>query len=232
MKEYQLQKAVFKKSNLKIYNADCINIMKDYKDNYFDLAIVDPPYGIGADTKNNKAIKQSKHSATFSKKYGNQIWDNNIPTKEYFNQLKRVSKNQIIWGINYFDGFGFSGGRIYWNKNVAMPTYSDGELAYCSSIKSIKSFNYTWAGMLQQNMKDKENRIHPTQKPIQLYNFLLTNYATKDFKILDTHLGSGSSAIASFYYGCKEFVGIEIDPNYYNKSIKRIKEQTAQIKLL
>ena len=220
---------MFEKNNLKIINADCMDIMKDYEDNHFDLAIVDPPYGIGADVKNNTDKKQSKKSASKSKKYGDQSWDSCIPTEEYFAELKRISKKQIIWGANFFN---LQGGMLYWHKNVTMPTYSTGELAYLSWLNKIDFVEITWHGMLQYDMKNKEDRIHPTQKPIMLYRWLLKNYANKEDKILDTHLGSGSSAIAAFYYGCKEFVGMEIDENYFKASIKRIKQQTAQIKLL
>ena len=220
---------MFEKNNLKIINADCMDIMKDYEDNHFDLAIVDPPYGIGADVKNNTDKKQSKKSASKSKKYGDQRWDSCIPTEEYFAELKRISKKQIIWGANFFN---LQGGMLYWHKNVTMPTYSTGELAYLSWLNKIDFVEITWHGMLQYDMKNKEDRIHPTQKPIMLYRWLLKNYANKEDKILDTHLGSGSSAIAAFYYGCKEFVGMEIDENYFKASIKRIKQQTAQIKLL
>ena len=220
---------MFEKNNLKIINADCMDIMKDYEDNHFDLAIVDPPYGINADVKNNTDKKQSKKSASKSKKYGDQRWDSCIPTEEYFAELKRISKKQIIWGANFFN---LQGGMLYWHKNVTMPTYSTGELAYLSWLNKIDFVEITWHGMLQYDMKNKEDRIHPTQKPIMLYRWLLKNYANKEDKILDTHLGSGSSAIAAFYYGCKEFVGMEIDENYFKASIKRIKQQTAQIKLL
>ena len=149
-----------------IIHADCMDIMKDIPDKYFELAIVDPPYGIGADKKNSSNKKQCNKSATESIFYGNQKWDDYIPNENYFIELFRVSKNQIIWGVNYYNCFDLSGGRIYWNKNVTMPTYSDGELAYCSLINSIKSVNITWHGMIQENMKQKEIRIHPTQKPV------------------------------------------------------------------
>ena len=132
------------------YNADNMAIMKTFKDKEFDLAIVDPPYGIGADLKNSKAELKSKKSAALSKDFGGQIWDNEIPTEEYFSELKRISKKQIIWGANYF---GLVGGMLYWHKNVTMPTYSTGELAYLSWLQKIDFVNITWHGMLQQNMK-------------------------------------------------------------------------------
>ena len=211
------------------YNEDCLEAMKKMPDKYFDLAIVDPPYGIGADKKNSTNKKQSSKSATLSTDYGNQKWDSNVPTEEYFQELIRVSKHQIVWGINYYAEH-FGSGRIYWHKNVTMPTYSDGELAYCSKLNSVKYFEYTWHGMLQQNMKDKEIRIHPTQKPVALYEWLLNNYAEKGDKILDTHVGSASSLIACHNLGF-EYIGFELDPDYYNQATKRLEKHKSQMNL-
>lgn len=213
--------------SVKIYNEDCMKAMAEMPDNAYELAIVDPPYGICADKKNSINKKQSVKSATYSHDYGNQEWDYKIPTTSYFVELKRVSKNQIIWGAFYY---GLKGGMIFWDKNVTMPTYSDGEIAYCSLINSVKKFKYTWHGMIQQDMKNKEIRIHPTQKPVKLYEWLLMNYAKKGDKILDTHLGSGSSAIAAHNLGF-DFTGYEIDKDYYEAAIKRFKQVTAQTKL-
>ena len=213
----------------KLYNADCMQAMKQMPDNFADLALVDPPYGLGADKKNSVEKLQSSKSASLSKDYGEKEWDSKTPPIEYFLELKRVSKNQIIWGVNYCPYDLFVGGRIYWNKNVSMPTYSDGELAYCSCINSIKSFSYTWHGMLQENMKDKEHRIHPTQKPVKLYEWLLQNYAKEGDKILDTHVGSGSSLIACYNMGF-DYVGYEIDKDYFEGACKRIEEVKAQIR--
>ena len=214
MKEYQYK-------NLKIINADCMDIMKNYSDNYFDLAIVDPPYGYG---------KKDTSILNFRQK---NIKDWNIaPSNNYFDELFRVSKDQIIWGGNYFSYIWKYGGRcfIYWHKGNPVDNFADGELAWTSFDKNAKQFDYRYYGNLEGNTSTSK-KFHPTQKPIQLYNWLLKEYSDKEFKILDTHLGSGSSAIAAFYYGCKEFVGMEIDVDYYNSSIKRIKQQTAQIKL-
>lgn len=212
------------------YNADNMVIMKTFKDKEFDLAIVDPPYGIGADLKNSKRELKSKKSATISNDYGGQIWDSAIPTEEYFVELKRISKKQIIWGANYF---GLVGGMLYWHKNVTMPTYSTGELAYLSWLQKIDFVNITWHGMIQQNMKNKEKRIHPTQKPIQLYEWLLNKYANKNDKIIDTHLGSGSIAIAIDKANMLDkknltFVGIEIDPDYFRCAVERFKNHKRQ----
>ena len=212
------------------YNMDCMEGMKQIPDKYFDLAIVDPPYGIGASEKNSIDKKQSKKSATNSKHYGNQKWDDNVPVKDYFKELFRVSKNQIIWGVNYYPYDFLVGGRIYWDKRVTMPTYSNGELAYCSLINSIKSVSITWHGMLQEDMKNKEIRIHPTQKPVALYKWILTNYAKPGDKILDTHVGSASSLIACHNLGF-DYLGFELDEDYFEKATKRLEEHKSQLNL-
>lgn len=216
-------------SNIEYFNEDCMVGMARYPDKHFDLAIVDPPYGIGASEKNSADKKQSKNSATNSIYYGNQKWDDNVPNKEYFEELIRVSKNQIIWGVNYYPYDFLAGGRIYWDKRVTMPTYSNGELAYCSLINSIKSVSITWHGMLQEDMKNKEFRIHPTQKPVALYKWLLTNYAKEGDLILDTHVGSASSLIACHDLGF-DAVGFELDPDYYQASLERLQKHQRQIR--
>ena len=213
-----------------LYNMDCMEGMKQFPDKYFDLAIVDPPYGIGASEKNSTNKKQSRKSATNSTDYGNQRWDDSIPTEEYFKELFRVSKQQIIWGVNYYPFDFLTGGRIYWNKCVTMPTYSDGEIAYCSLINSVKSVTIAWHGMIQQDMKNKEIRIHPTQKPVKLYEWLLQNYAKEGDKILDTHVGSASSLIACHNYGF-EYIGFEIDKEYYEKAKERLEAVKAQVSM-
>ncbi len=215
---------------INIYNKDCLEAMKEMQDNQFDLAIVDPPYGIDADKKNSVKKLQSKKSSALSKDYGNQNWDSNVPSLDYFVELKRVSKNQIIWGANYYPYNILTGGRIYWDKCVTMPTYSDGELAYCSFINSIKSYKFAWHGMIQGDMKNKEQRIHPTQKPVRLYEWLLMNYAKEGDKILDTHLGSGSIAIACHNLGF-DLTGYELDKEYFDNATKRIKDHQAQTTL-
>ena len=205
--------------------ADCMDFMREFPDKYFDLAIVDPPYGIDADNKNN-GKNSDRHEKTSKAKintYKKTNWDNATPNDEYFNELKRISKEQIIWGANYF---GLVGGMLYWHKNVTMPTYSTGELAYLSWLQKIDFVNITWHGMLQQNMKNKEERIHPTQKPIALYSWLLENYAKPGDKILDTHLGSGSSRIAAYKKGF-DFWGCEIDADYFAASEKRFREAVS-----
>jgi len=218
---------------INIYNKDCLEAMKLMNDNQFDLAIVDPPYGIDADKKNN-GENSKRHLETSKAKintYKKSNWDKNVPSIDYFVELKRVSKNQIIWGVNYYPYDLLSGGRIYWDKCVTMPTYSDGELAYCSFINSIKSYKFAWHGMIQGDMKNKEHRIHPTQKPVKLYEWLLMNYAKDGDKILDTHLGSGSIAIACHNLGF-DLEGYELDKEYYDNALKRIKQHQSQLRLI
>ena len=214
---------------LTITNEDNMALMARYPDNYFELAIVDPPYGIDADLKNSTKKKQSKKSATASKFYGNQVWDKEVPNSTYFNELFRVSKKQVIWGINYFPNIS-GGGRLYWHKNVTMPTYSQGELAYLSWLSKVDFCEITWHGMIQSDMKNKEIRIHPTQKPVKLYEWLLMNYAKEGDKILDTHLGSGSIAIAC--HNLKfELTACELDTEYYDNAIQRINNHISQQRL-
>ena len=210
-----------------ITNEDNMELMKRYKDNHFDLAIVDPPYGINADDKNSTDKKQSKKSASNSKNYGDQKWDDEIPNDEYFAELKRVSKKQVIWGANFFN---LQGGMLYWHKNVTMPTYSTGELAYLSWLNKVDFVNITWHGMLQYDMKNKEERIHPTQKPIRLYEWLLDNYAEKGNKILDTHLGGGSIALACHNRGF-DLTACEIDEEYFKDANERLKLHQSQLRI-
>tara|TARA_R100000655_G_scaffold31221_3_gene62695 strand:- start:2173 stop:2817 length:645 start_codon:yes stop_codon:yes gene_type:complete len=214
---------MFEKNNLKIYNGDCVDLMKKYSDNYFDLAIVDPPYSIINKTQRGKYRSAHKYKITAD------TWDYK-PIKNYWIELFRISKDQIIWGGNYFTNYLYENDAwIFWYKNNPIDSYSDGELAWTSfKNKKLKCFNYMYYGAINSD----KNRFHPTQKPVKLYEWILKNYGDKNFKILDTHLGSGSSAIAAFYYGCKEFIGMEINKYYYNKSIKYIKDNTSQLKLL
>lgn len=212
-----------------ITNECNLELMDRYPDNYFDLAIVDPPYGIGESSKNNKA--RSKLGK--SKDYGNKNWDDNSPSERYFSELKRVSKNQIIWGANHFVEKipnANSSCWIVWDKLNGKNDFADCELAYCSLNTAVRKFEFRWHGMLQGNMKEKEIRIHPTQKPVKLYKWLLDKYAKSGYKILDTHLGSGSIAIACHDYGF-ELTACELDTDYYNSAIKRIKNHIGQQKL-
>ena len=208
---------------------DCLEAMKEMSDNQFDLAIVDPPYGINADKKRGDTGKNS-HIKQKDYHFGN--WDNDIPNKEYFDELKRVSRNQIIWGGNYFlDYLKATSCFVVWDKKNGDNLYADCELAWCSFKSAVRKFEWRWHGFLQQNMKQKQDRIHPTEKPIQLYEWLLMNYAKEGDKILDTHLGSGSIAIACHNLGY-DLTGYELDKEYFEAAQKRIKEHQSQLRIL
>ncbi len=207
------------------YNMDCMEAMKQFPDKFFELAIVDPPYGIGEDGLKN----HSRDKLAISKKYIPKQWDKEPPKQEYFNELLRVSKNQIIWGANHFiskipiD----SSCWIVWDKRNGDNDFADCELAWTSFKTAVRQFTFRWAGMLQGNMKNKEIRIHPTQKPVALYTWLLNNYAKKGDKILDTHVGSASSLIACHKLGF-EYWGFELDPDYYALATARLEAVKAQ----
>ena len=210
-------------------NEDNMQMMARYPDKHFDLAIVDPPYGIGEDgAKNHSRGKNAK-----STKYTPKNWDKNISNLDYFVELKRVSKNQIIWGANHFIEnipSANSSGWIVWDKMDSENDFSSCELAYTSFKKGLRKFKFLWSGYWQGDMKNKEKRIHPTQKPVALYKWLLEKYANKEDKILDTHLGSGSIAIACHDYGY-DLTACELDTEYYNESLKRYNNHIQQIKL-
>ncbi|MDA3614690.1 DNA methyltransferase [Polluticaenibacter yanchengensis] len=209
-----------------ITNEDNMIMMARYPDNYFDLAIVDPPYGIGEDGSKNHTrskIAKAKNYIPFAGK------DIEPPNQEYFNELFRVSKNQIIWGANHFFGK-VSPCWIVWDKENGENDFADCELAWTSFKTSVRKFKYRWAGMLQEDMKNKEIRIHPTQKPVALYKWLLNKYAKPGDKILDTHLGSGSIAIACHDYGF-ELTACELDEHYYQSAYKRIRDHMLQATL-
>jgi len=224
--------------NMNITNEDCMELMARYPDKYFDLAIVDPPYGININKhrikdKNVYKTGFNKYGASISHKkdYGDKIWDENIPDDNFFKELIRVSKHQIIWGGNYFaHKLPQSFGWIFWDKDTSGSDFADGEIAWTSFKKPIRKVFWRWNGLLQQDMTNKETRIHPTQKPVALYKWLLHNYAKAGDKILDTHLGSGSIAIACHDYGF-ELTACELDAEYYDAAIKRIKNHVSQQKL-
>jgi site-specific DNA-methyltransferase (adenine-specific) len=214
---------------MKITNEDNMKLMARYEDNYFDLAIVDPPYGIGESSNDNK----SRSKLGKSKDYGNKNWDDNAPNKEYFKELKRVSKNVIIWGANHFIEnipSANSSCWIVWNKENGENDFADCELAYCSFKSAVRKIDLRWHGMIQHDMKNKEIRIHPTQKPVKLYEWLLMNYAKEGDKILDTHLGSGSIALACHNLGF-DLTACELDKDYYEKAMKRINQHKQQIRM-
>ena len=210
---------------IELLNCDCMEYMATVPDKYFDLAIVDPPYGIGVNVSMGRRKGQEKSG--YHKFAGGDIAP---PEKAYFIELQRISKNQIIWGANHFiSKIPFdSSCWLVWDKDNGDSDYSDCELAWCSFSSPVRKFKYRWAGMLQENLKNKELRIHPTQKPVALYNWLLTNYAKKGQRILDTHLGSGSSAIAAHYFGV-DFVGCELDKDYFEAAKARFDMATKQL---
>jgi site-specific DNA-methyltransferase (adenine-specific) len=204
---------------IQITNEDNMELMARYPDNYFDLAIVDPPYGIGASEMTMGSGKNKKY-----KKGKN--WDNETPKQYYFDELKRVSKNRIIWGGNYF-ALPLTKSWIFWDKGINGDCdFADGELAWTSFNKVLRIASIRYKGFLGA---DKE-RIHPTQKPVALYKWLLDKYAKPNDKILDTHLGSGSIAIACHDYDF-ELTACELDKEYYDKAIERIKNHVSQQKL-
>jgi site-specific DNA-methyltransferase (adenine-specific) len=209
-----------------------MELMARYPDNYFDLAIVDPPYGIGEDGGDKKRGTKGIKTPIYTKK----DWDKSPPNMEYFKELFRISKNQIIWGANHFiQSISASGNNtnsccwIVWNKDNT-GDFADCELAWTSFKTSVRMFTFRWNGMLQGDMKNKETRIHPTQKPVALYKWLLKKYAKQGDKILDTHLGSGSIALACHDYGF-DLTACELDKEYYDAAIKRIKNHVSQIQL-
>jgi len=215
-------------SSITLLNVDCIDYMKTLENKAFDLAIVDPPYFDAPQKLGYYGAKISKSKVKRGNYQTISKWD--VPDEKYFNELFRVSKHQIIWGINYYAKHIPHVGRIIWDKKNDSSSFSKAEIASQSFTISVNMFRFTWNGMLQEDMKNKEIRIHPTQKPVKLYQWLLTNYAKPGQKILDTHLGSGSSAIAAHYFGC-DFVGCELDKDYYDAAINRFNLATAQTTL-
>ena len=212
---------------LDIKNIDCMELMAQYPDKYFDLAICDPPY-----TDEFRVVNSGECAKLGD--YKTDSLNNNAPTDEYFREVIRVSKNQIIWGVNYYK-FYLGVGRIVWDKDNT-GNYSDCELAYHSFGNVVRKFKWRWNGMLQGDMKDKQIRIHPTEKPKQLYSWILKKYAKQDDKILDTHFGSGSIALALDEVNKIERMNLsltasEIDKEHFEKAMKRIKEKTAQLGL-
>lgn len=216
---------------MNFYNCDCMEFMKDIPDKYYELAIVDPPYGIGFD---GEKIALATPCETWRgrrlKNYKKKDWDNKTPTQEYFNELQRVSKNQIIWGGNYFaDKLKPSGGWVIWEKGVPEGmSLSQAEMAWTSCLNSIKIVKVLWSGYKKDEPVD---RIHPTQKPVALYKWLLKNYAKEGDKILDTHGGSMSIAIACHYMDYQLDL-CELDKEYFDAGIERVENQTRQETLL
>ena len=218
-------------AKIELYNMDCMEAMAKMPDRAYDLAIVDPPYGgtvkQGGYTVNKMGGKDYQHA------YNLALWKQPPPTIDYFRELRRVSENQIIWGANHcasklpFD----SPCWIVWYKEREAQHWADCELAWASFDSAVKIFKWAWDGFRQGDMKNKEKRIHPTQKPVRLYEWLLNNYAKPGDRILDTHLGSGSSAIACDIMGY-DFTGYEIDKEYYEAAKARLKQHQRQGVLL
>jgi len=209
---------------MKITNECNMELMARYEDNYFDLAIVDPPYGIGA----NKMTLGNGKKKIYR---GSLDWDKETPKQEYFIELNRVCKMVIIWGANNMTQYiPPITSWIYWDKGTGANDFSDGELAYCSKGGALRSVKINWVGANAKDGLYKE-RIHPTQKPVKLYEWLLINYAKQGDKILDTHLGSGSIAIACHNLDF-DLTACELDTDYYNAAMKRLKQHQAQLRLI
>lgn len=228
-----------------VYNVDCLDYMRSLPDGYFDLALCDPPYGRGEHGGRNRDTwaKQKNGSRIFvpGGDYANEHWDAHTPASSFFAELKRVSKHQIIFGVNYFTDEHFGAGRIIWDKVNDGTDQSDAEIAYNSLTSRVDIVRFMWRGMMQGksisegtvqqgNKQLNEKRIHPTQKPVALYTWLLTTYAKQGWKIFDPMLGSGSSRIAAYDLGF-EFVGCEINKSYYDKQKSRFEEHSSQLNL-
>ena len=216
---------------LDVYLSDCLEIMKQIENKQFDLAIVDVPYGIGEDGSKNYTRSVMAKSKNYKAYAGNDL---TAPEQEYWTELLRISKNQIVWGANHFisklpiD----SSCWIVWDKENGNTDFADCELAWTSFKTAVRKFKWKWHGMLQQNMKEKQERIHPNEKPIQLYEWLLKNYAKQGDKIIDTHFGSGSIALAVDKVNKLDkmdlhLTAIELDEYYYEKAINRISQKLS-----
>lgn len=215
------------------YNMDCMEGMKQFPDKYFDLAMVDPPYGIGVMSMNytkSGAVRTRGNSAAKRRDYRKQAeWDVK-PDKAYFDELFRVSKHQIVWGGNYFDDMlPPSKSFVVWDKRCSDAMRNDfADCEYAWSDQGVaRIFRFVWNGMIQSNMKHKEERFHPTQKPVALYSWLLNEYAKPGYKILDTHVGSASSLVACHDLGF-QYVGFELDPEYFAAASERLETAKAQ----
>ena len=211
-------------ADIRLMNMDCMEWMADKPDNAYQLAIVDPPYS-GNDAIGLKDNKDKSKQATKRTEY--KVFKNIAPSREYFLELKRVSKNQIIWGVNFYDNFILNGGRLCWDKKGT--AFGRAELAYLSMTKSVNICEIEWNGMIQHDMKNKQQRIHPTEKPYELYRWLLKNYAKPSDKILDTHGGSMSIAIACHDMGF-DLDLCELDLDYYNAGVKRYNNHVSQLR--
>lgn len=214
------------------YNMDCMQGMAEFPDNYFDLAIVDPPYG-GVTQGGYMTNQMGGGVAKNRNDYHLSLWQCDRPSEAYFKELKRVSKNQVIWGGNYYASMlKDSQCWLVWDKvKPESVSFADVELAYTSFDLASRLFQFAWNGMIQGDMKHKEHKIHPTQKPVALYKWILNNYAKEGDLILDTHVGSASSLIACEDLGFK-YVGFELDETYYKESKERLDNHKAQISIM
>ncbi len=213
--------------SINLHLGDCLEAMRAMPDNAYELAIVDPPYGIGFSAYERGGSSQ-KTRERFTKS-GKKNWDSEIPNDDYFLQLKRVSRNYIVWGGNYFPQLWVNGckGFVFWYKGNPVPNFADGELAYTSFNKVAKQFDFRYYGGLEGNTSASA-KFHPTQKPVKLYEWLLDNYAKEGDRILDTHLGSGSIALACHNRGYS-LDAYEIDKEYYNAATERLRVHQSQL---
>ena len=232
---------------ISIYNCDCMELLRQTPDNYYSLALVDPPYGIGFGKFNRTNTDVATGIKVKANKYKNSDWDSGVPSIEYFEELKRVSENQIVFGGNYFIELAkketpnlksihqfneyinkSSENWLFWYKQNPVPNFADGELAWLS-FNHNKQFDYKYFGNIE-GKTSASTKHHPTQKPIDLYKFCLNEYAKPNDKILDTHLGSGSIAIACHDYGF-DLTACELDKDYYEAALKRLKQHQSQTTL-
>jgi site-specific DNA-methyltransferase (adenine-specific) len=212
-------KKEYTKNNVRLICADNKKIIAKYPDNYFDLACIDPEYGINIDNNKKGNFVMTKHKS--------KGWDKKTPDTRFFKELFRISKNQIIFGGNYFN-LPPRKGWICWDKiNPLVGKFSDFELAWTSFVNHDRMYRQAWIGY-GRTFIEKSSSIHPTQKPLRLYDWIYLNFCEKEWKIIDTNFGSASSAISAYYFGFSEYVGIEIDEQYFDEAVKRFENQTAQ----
>jgi site-specific DNA-methyltransferase (adenine-specific) len=215
----------------KIINADCLDILKQLPDKSIDLVLTDPPYGIGASSNIRKGTQYGKSRCVSGLNYEVKNWDNSIPSKEVFDEMIRVSVNQIFWGGNYFiENLTNTSSMLVWDKNNGNNDYADCELAWTSFKSAVRKFKYTWHGMLQENMKHKEKRVHPTQKPLALFEWCLQNYSNENDLVLDCFSGSGTTAVACHNLK-RRFICVEKDVDYYKASCERLERVQEQLEL-
>ena len=213
----------------RFYNMDCMEGMKEFPDKYFELAIVDPPYGIGkftCDAHTNSTGIRVKNKKSYT---DDCVWNNTTPNQEYFKELKSISKERIIWGANYYNCFENGKGALIWYKGDMTKTISHCEIASLSFQTKVSYIHIDWQSGFFRELKEGK-QIHPCQKPVKLYSWLLTNYAKKGDKILDTHVGSASSLIACYELGF-DYIGFELDKEYFSKATERLEQVKAQMSI-